>query len=143
MQSENCTFQTRRSATSRVYTCTKWKTSIYGCAPAQDAKPRCTGMHLYKTENLTIRVCTCTRRKTLFTGLHLYKTENLIVRVCSFTRRMTLYGSAPAQDGKPHCTGLHVYKTENLIVRICTCTRRNTSLYGSAPIQDGKPCILC
>jgi len=47
--------------------------------------------------------------------MHLYKMEDLAVRVCTCTRRETsLYGYAHVQDGKPHCKGLHLYKTENL-----------------------------
>jgi len=75
---------------------------MYGSAPALDEKLHCKRLHLYKTERLTVRVCTCTRQKTL------------------------LYESAPAQEGKPHCTGMHMYKTENLTVRVCNCTRRKT-----------------
>jgi hypothetical protein len=115
MQSENWTFQTRRSATVRVCTCTKWKTSIYGCSPAQDEKPHCRVVHLYKTENLTVRMCTCTRRKPALCGRAPAQDGNIAVR------------SAPVQDGKPHCTGLHLYKMENHIVRVCTCTRRKPS----------------
>jgi hypothetical protein len=36
----------------RVFTCTRRETSLYGHAHVQDGKPHCTGLQLYKTENL-------------------------------------------------------------------------------------------
>jgi hypothetical protein len=43
----------------RVCTCTRRKTSLYGCAHVQDGKPHCTGLQLYKTENLEYCVNNC------------------------------------------------------------------------------------
>jgi hypothetical protein len=93
----------------------------------QDGKSHCKRLHLYKMENLTVSVYTCTRRKSRRTGM-------------AYTRQKTLlYESAPAQEGKPRCTslhlqkteksrftGIHMYKTERLAVIVCTCTRRKT-----------------
>lgn len=113
---------------------------LYGSAPVQDGKPHCKRLHLCKTENLTVSVCSCTRRKAWPYGYALVQDRKPCCRVCTCTRRKTsLYGYTHVQDGKPCSTSLHLYKTESLAVRVCTCTRRKTLLYESAPAQDGKP----